>query len=65
MKTCSCSGNDNDIIKWETAESSYGRRSGHTFMYICTVCGHTAWPDTGHADAEDRASSPSDDNTAL
>ena len=58
MKKCFCSGSASDIIKWETP--------GHKILHICTVCGHTTWPDTGRSDAEEQASSSTgDDNTAL
>ena len=50
MKKCNCSGGINDIVRWETPENSYWRRFGRNFMYICAVCGYTAWP-TGYSNA--------------
>ena len=65
MKQCSCFGSESDVVKWGVPESHFGDRA--KFLHICTKCGHThaAWMDAGRPDAEDQASSSSDDNTAL
>jgi hypothetical protein len=35
------------------------RSSKSSLMHICTRCGHTHWPDAGHSDPEEQASSSS------
>jgi len=65
MKTCTCFGSDSEIVVWEAPVNHYGDKA--KLLHICTRCGHTyaAWPNLEHADAEAKASSSSDDNTAL